>query len=152
MGLDMYMYLRKWEANHENKADFYPGQLESLETMIKARNFLSKSTEYQVGYWRKANAIHKWFVDNCANGKDECQDIWVDEKDLLTLKATCEKVLADHSKANELLPTTSGFFFGSTEYDEWYFSDIEYTVELLNKVLAVITTDKSYDVLYRASW
>lgn len=37
----------------------------------------------------------------------------------------CNKVLADHSKAEELLPTMDGFFFGSTEYDDYYFDDVE---------------------------
>ena len=27
----------------------------------------------EVGYWRKANAIHKWFVDNVQDGNDDCK-------------------------------------------------------------------------------
>ena len=37
----------------------------------------------------------------------------------------CNQVLKDHSKAEELLPTMSGFFFGSTDYDDYYYKDVE---------------------------
>lgn len=38
--------------------------------------------------------------------------------------------------AENLLPTTSGFFFGSTEYDVWYLSDIISCKEQFTKLLA----------------
>ena len=50
-----------------------------------------------------------------------------------------------------LLPTESGFFFGSTEYDQWYVMDIENTIEQLEKVL----NDPQFDscsFFYHASW
>ena len=28
----------------------------------------------QIASWRKANAIHKWFVDNVQDGVDDCGD------------------------------------------------------------------------------
>ncbi len=30
-----------------------------------------------VAYWRKNNAVHKWFVDNLNNGEDDCQEYYV---------------------------------------------------------------------------
>ena len=30
---------------------------------------------YNIAYWRKANAIHGWFVAECADGVDESQQI-----------------------------------------------------------------------------
>lgn len=102
-----------------------------------------------VFYWRKANAIHAWFVDNCADGVDECQHIDVSYDQLCQLRDLCKQVLDDHSKAEELLPTQEGFFFGSTEYDEWYFEYIENTYNMLKEEL-----DHQYpsDYVYRASW
>lgn len=51
----------------------------------------------------------------------------------------------------DLLPTSSGFFFGSTEYDEWYLRDIENTIEQLNTILD--ETDFTEDaILYTSSW
>lgn len=58
------------------------------------------------------------------------------------------KLIKDPSVANLLLPTESGFFFGSTEYDQWYLRDIEETVDILEKCLA----DTSGDYYYRSSW
>lgn len=163
MGLDMYMSIRKYESlssydeNFKEKVSgFYPPELQAFQQKNSERNFLSKETEYQVGYWRKANAIHNWFVENCADGKDECQPIHVNKDELQELLDTCQKVLKDHSKAEELLPTQSGFFFGSTDYDGWYFEDLQYTVELLTDILEFLSQEHPkgiyYDVVYQASW
>lgn len=46
-------------------------------------------------------------------------------KDVQELLSKCEEVLLDHSKGPELLPTTPGFFFGSTDYDDLYYEDVE---------------------------
>lgn len=51
----------------------------------------------------------------------------------------------------ELLPAQSGFFFGSTDYDQWYMSDIDYTIEKILKVLKTTDFDKEI-VFYRSSW
>lgn len=104
----------------------------------------------EVGYWRKANAIHKWFVDNCQDGIDDCRDSYVSASQLEELCDTCERVLSDHTLAEELLPSESGFFFGSTEYDEYYYNDLKYTVELINRVLDKYGDNYSY--VYQSSW
>ena len=49
--------------------------------------------EEQAAYWRKANAIHKWFVDNCQNGVDDCEEYSVGIEDLRKLLNKCEKVI-----------------------------------------------------------
>ncbi len=49
-----------------------------------------------------------------------------------------------------LLPTTSGCFFGSTEYDSYYLDDIKNTKEVLDKVLSLDT--KGWDFEYHSSW
>ena len=33
-----------------------------------------KTIRLEAGYWRKANHIHKWIVDNLQDGKDDCQE------------------------------------------------------------------------------
>jgi len=42
-------------------------------------------------YWRKANAIHKWFVDNLADGVDDCRPLWVSTDHLKELFLTCAR-------------------------------------------------------------
>ena len=160
MGLDMYLYLRKEEYKSKSEfrnqeiTDLYPTELKSFEKDILDRNFASRSvkTDYQVGYWRKANAIHKWFVDNCADGEDNCQPIYVPIDKLKELRNLCNRVLQNKEKANELLQTEDGFFFGTTDYDEWYFRDLEYTKQLLDKVIVFIDSNNDYEAIYQASW
>lgn len=47
-----------------------------------------------VVYWRKANAIHKWFVDNVQHGTDDCgvHDVGIEQ--LRDLRNRCEAVLS----------------------------------------------------------
>lgn len=136
----------------------------------------------EVGYWRKANAIHKWFVDNVQDGEDDCGSYEVDREQLERLLHLChlvkkhsklvegrvangyhfegyEKVydyedgmiIEDPSVAMMHLPTQSGFFFGSTGYDEYYLEDIEDTIEILTNVLE--TTDfETQMIAYSSSW
>jgi hypothetical protein len=60
----------------------------------------------------------------------------------------CRIVIIDKSKAEQLLPSSSGFFFGNTEYDEWYYNDIQNTIEILEKALE----DEDGDYYYSSSW
>jgi len=110
-------------------------------------NRVSKITE-EIGYWRKANAIHAWFVENVQDGDDNCNGHYVDKEDLQDLLDIVNAVLEDHSKAGDLLPTQPGFFFGSTEYDEWYYGDLKLTKEILLEAL----TEQGGDLYYNASW
>ena len=84
------------------------------------------------------------------DGEDNCQPIYVPRSSLIDLKITCEEVLADHSRAEELLPTGAGFFFGSTEYDEWYFHGVEKTVEIVSKLIEDVPEGWAFE--YQASW
>ena len=130
MGLDMYLYGVKQEFN---KHDYNIGGYK-------------ESTE--IGYWRKANAIHKWFVDICQDGTDNCATYYVGKEDLIALKSLCEDVLLEPERAEELLPTQSGFFFGPTAYDDWYFSDIKETIEIIDWALK-----QDFDYFeYHSSW
>lgn len=116
------------------------------------KKFPRESTYENVGYWRKANAIHKWFVENVQDGEDDCEfHRPVTKDDLEALFELCREVLADNSKANELLPNTSGFFFGSQQYDVWYFEDIKKTAELCKQLIDGFDFE-NYDLYYRSSW
>ena len=107
-------------------------------------------TDTEVAYWRKANAIHNWLVDAVQNGKDDCNRYPVTREQLKRLIHDCNTVLDDPSEARVILPTVSGFFFGSTEYDSGYFQDLSDTVNMLEKVLA--DTNYGGQFFYQASW
>ena len=61
------------------------------------------------------------------------------------------KYIENPEIAEEYLPTQSGFFFGGTEYDQWYMQDIESTIEILTKVLKETDFDNQM-VVYTSSW
>ena len=101
--------------------------------------------------WRKANHIHKWFVDNVQNGEDDCWYYEVTREQLEVLLETCKTVINDFRLAESLLPTTSGFFFGSTDYNKWYLEDVEHTIEVVENLLD--TTDFENEmIMYHSSW
>ena len=106
-------------------------------------------TEEDVGYWRKANAIHHWFVTHCQDGVDDGQTYAVSVQQLKTLRRVCVAVLDNHDLAPALLPTKSGFFFGGTAYDEWYFHKLSDTVKILTDVLESASED---GYVYWAWW
>jgi hypothetical protein len=172
MGLDMYMNRRRyiWYDERENL------KITGLKTPVDGAKV--KFLVEEVGYWRKANAIHKWFVDNVQDGVDDCGEYSVSREQLLELLGTVNKVLAscelvkgkvyagttykdgksqeiyedgsvikDSTVAEELLPTGSGFFFGGTDYDEWYLKELESTRDIINEALK-----DSEDITYQSSW
>ena len=102
----------------------------------------------QVIYWRKSNQVHNWFVVNAQDGEDNCQPHSVSREQLEELRDLCRAVLADNDKAEELLPTRRGFFFGAIDYDEWYYYDLQYTVEKIDEVLK----DDRYLYFEYCSW
>ena len=111
----------------------------------------AQEVTFRLAYWRKANAIHQWFVDKCQDGVDECQETFLTREQLQDLVRTCKQVLADKRKASELLPTQEGFFFGGTDYDEYYTQDLEYTVKRIEKILNDPALAK-FDFYYQSSW
>lgn len=138
MGLDMY--LLKGSNNTDTKSRSFQEAFSWEEVGLTV-----------VGYWRKANAVHNWFVTNVQDDEDDCDYYPVEKNQLLELLGICKEVKENHKLAPELLPTCEGFFFGSTEYNEWYFQNIEETIEILNTILE--NTDfKNEKIIYTSSW
>ena len=131
MGLDMYLLKRK------------------------------KEQEQVVGYWRKANQIHHWFVENIQNGNDDQREYIVSKEQLIELLETCYEVLKyvdlkncivkDEEAVRGLLPTYEGFFFGRYDYGEDYIDDIKNTIKILKDVIGNTDFDKE-DIYYSCWW
>lgn len=151
MGLDMYLskktYVKHWDHNGDDNYEVIVKKAGKVVESINTKQITN--IEEEVGYWRKANAIHQWFVDNVQNGVDECQESYVPVNKLQELLDICLYIKKDNKLADELLPTQSGFFFGSTDYDEWYLQTIDQTIEILEKLDLENTNDSFY---YQASW
>ena len=183
MGLDMYLsrktYVKHWDYKEEdNYVITVTRQGEPVTNISTSKiSFL----EEEVGYWRKANHIHKWFVDHVQEGKDDCRETYVSLPQLKELYDTClkaieiklqpvgvhpEKVLVktdtgllqqeeqvlNYNKEilEDILPTSQGFFFGGTQYDEYYMDDVQDTIDILKPI--VENTNPQADYYYRASW
>ena len=109
--------------------------------------------EYEVAYWRKANQIRQWFVDHIEefNEDDNGKYYEVTRELLEDLICDCKYVLNNHDEANNIIPSSSGFFFGNTDYDEWYFKDLENTIKQCNQVINETNWDNEI-VVYTESW
>lgn len=139
MGLDMYLHARKhfWRKDDKPKIDDIPEGYEVSYVMVQAQ------------YWRKANAIHRWFVDNVQDGIDNCQEYYVGREQLESLRNLCTEVL-DGAPPEDRLPTSAGFFFGSTDYDEDYRDDLRQTVKGLDRALTDFNDE--WEFRYSSSW
>lgn len=163
MGLDMFLsrkhYVARLNGTHIDPItsgdEILPIDPERVSYVIE-----------EVGYWRKANAIHHWFVTNVQNGEDDCNPYSVSIQQLKELLHLCEATyqviksvngtISNKEEVAQLLPTLTGFFFGSTDYDEGYVYDLEYTIDLLKRVIGEddkLREKEWYtEYEYRASW
>ena len=182
MGLDMYLHAKRYFSKHL-KTD--TGKQEAI---IAQTGKIGVCEDYGVevqitaAYWRKANAIHKWFVDNVQDGEDDCGDYYVSQDQLRELRDLCQQVLdvAKTKKAkihtstswsngketknyeegskitnadeiHELLPTQEGFFFGGTEYNNFYLDDCRDTIKKIDAILNDPNV-KDWSFEYHSSW
>jgi hypothetical protein len=177
MGLDMYLYkktyVKNWEhTNPELRHEFTVKIGGNVRPDIKPERICYITEE--VAYWRKFNALHGWFVENCGGGVDECQQIYVGEdkmKELLeTLKKVSEvlnrskevvKVLQDwngkdyevttfdcEDELDGIFSPTQGFFFGSDEIDRYFKKEVEETIEVIDGLLKETQSEDAVRGLY----
>ena len=173
MGLDMYLEGKFYFGGRFNEdKDIIELKRKVLwekeEVIYRINTQLIESITLSLCYWRKVNAIHKWFVDNCFEGEyDEYkgEDIDVSISQLKKLKDICKDVLDLLSEAKDyktkkdiidrLLPMQDGFFFGfddSEEGIEYYIEDIKETIPKLDNALKVIEQYNLGYAVYCASW
>lgn len=135
MGLDMYLVGKHYPLNLED------GDGDQVEAI-----------HINLGYWRKANAVHKWFVDMVQSGKDDCGEYPVKTEQLELLMQQCRKVLDGQATPTEAMPTQAGFFFGSLEYDGYYLQDLENTIAICEKAIKKVKNNDRMILYYRSSW
>jgi len=180
MGLDMYLskktYVKQW-SHIEPEKQFEVEVKRGGEpyTDIKSER-VSYVTE-GVGYWRKFNALHYWFVENCQDGVDDGKEHYVtmnqmkelldtlnEVKNLLDKSKLVSKVLTDRvgkeitvecyeceNEVRNILPPMEGFFFGGTEINQYYKDSIDISIEIVQELIN--ESDKySCEFHYHASW
>ena len=150
MGLDMYLSKKTYVKNWAHKEDKHRVVVTlNDQTRLDIKPERVTYVDEEIMYWRKVNAVHAWFVENVQEGIDECQESRVTIEQLDELATICEKVIRD--KNPELLPASSGFFFGSTDYDEYYYQEVEETAKVLREEIRN-NQEKYPEYFYQASW
>ncbi len=143
--------------------------------------YLEDSKGNEVAYWRKANAVHRWFDNQKKGGLEDCEKMEVSKEMLNGLKQICDGIIERLKKevpsletffndtewinknwdtwcpsleltkhCAEVLPTQSGFFFGSTEYGVGYFLNVKETSDQIGKVLTEHPNAEKFK--YHAWW
>lgn len=161
MGLDMYLTKKTYVGNQYRKPNemvkvIMPKNQESATFPIKQpiKNERIFEISESVGYWRKANQIHKWFTDNVQKGVDDCGEYEVTWEELMNLLNDCKKVIENKELAKDILPAQSGFFFGGTKYGEYYFQQINDTIKIIEDLIAEKGDDEHLSgiLYYSSSW
>lgn len=174
MGLDMNLTKKTyigWKFEHRKVKWIVEIEVQWVLKIFDVNNI--DYIEEQQAYRRKANQIHKWFVDHVQDGEDDCGNHYVSVEQLEELVETCKQVIEnlkwqqlvekefddprrkggkekvmvyeDTKLAMKLLPPQEWFFFGGTYLNEYYLKDLENTVEQLKDL------DKMCDYYYQSS-
>ena len=154
MGLDMYLSGKRYLSKYFDATD--SDKVSAINDIFgiageEDNDYGAQEVTFRLAYWRKANAIHKWFVENIQEGNDNCGEYYVNREQLTELMELCESILKGEKLARQDLPTASGFFFGSTEYDDFYKEDLQHTANRIKKILGDSALMK-VDFYYSSSW
>lgn len=90
----------------------------------------------RVGYWRKFDPLHQWFVNNVQEGHDDCRPAYIAPDVLAELEEQLDQVSASEHFVNE----------GDEPMSE---DDIDYTLKIV--VQAKKLQERGWDIYYRAS-
>ena len=163
MGLDITFYKAKRSKDNETKERLEEISLEEIRKTLATEYIQSigernskviKELEEEkentnpwnkVAYFRKVNFLIPFF-----GYEENCSNIEIDKYQVEDLIEACKEVLANHDKASFLLPTQAGLFFGSTDYDDLYFDDVQNVKEKFEEVLADFDMDE--DILIMHCW
>lgn len=131
--------IHKWFVdkvqNGNDDCGYYDVDIEQLQELLDICKEIKEKVILKDGYIKNGQTlVDGKFVDVYDDGK------------FIENPEVCE----------ELLPTKSGFFFGSTEYDEYYMDEINYTIERLEEIIKEeeeMNRDGIYTYIeYHSSW
>lgn len=168
MGLDIYFNKSTKTAfqTAKNENDFSNIKITQLGYFRKVNCLLQFfGYEDNLSYLE----IEKCQIEDLAKTAKELLDVyntfhlqlWLYKKDLESYKSDKEKTkliqeMIDNlwkpfeTAAQEKLPTTTGFFFGSTEYRDYYISDLMDILEIFTNILN--ETDFDTEQVYMHCW
>lgn len=153
----LYEKLFKKDMPKYSKWDFYwekfLKELKPIEDVVAFLNgYADRYYAEDDAYFRKVNCIYAYFQERL-----EDEACFVNEYDLKDIIDRCDQILKGVNlrkeipyeaikRGEELLPTQGGFFFGSTEYDKWYFAHVKDIRKQMKKLLRKF--DKNNDLMY----
>lgn len=130
----------------------YHNEFTAIKTPDEVEELFAKDLDKMFAvsdaYFRKVNFIYEYFRNDMVN-----ESCIVDKSRIGNLIDLCEDVLShkgDEDYAREKLPTTSGFFFGSTDYDDWYWHDVKDCIKQMRKLYKAMDEDDF--VVWGFSW
>lgn len=144
MGLDIRFEKAKRHRVEETEERLNEIKKEFENPNYSVKKFHSLKNEYdelnpwkEVAYFRKVNFLLPFFEygENCS--RLEIDDYKIDE-----LLVKCKQVLEEHSLAETLLPTQGGFFFGNTEYNDWYFYYVKEVYDKFSEIAEDFNSDE----------
>ena len=150
MGLDMYLEAKRCVAPYDAQTEPMrraigaaigyvppkekPGQ---DETLLEVSGVMVR-----VGYWRKFDGLHQWFVNNVQEGHDDCRPAFVSVDTLTELEEQLEQVSDDPASASEHF---------TADIDETLEDgEVDYTLNVLHHARRL--QEQGWDIYYRASW
>lgn len=131
MGLDMFLTAKKDLLNLPFKKD---DNRKDENIIIDYSEYGVESITFNVCQWRKAYAIDNWFTENTLF-VDECEKYLVTTDKMEELIDICKEVLANKDKASQLLPVHDLQSYEGERYDSFYFFDLNFTADKLEKIL-----------------
>jgi hypothetical protein len=155
MGLDMYLDKSLLVSEFDWDKELINKVYDMLGVTDESNNYQHLYIKLPAIYWRKANSIHDWFVQNVQHGQDDCRDdYFVSKRQLVELLALVQK--QKNAKMGEFLKPTDGFCFGPTDNEERFQEDMKYTEAALERELAFIAKEakrgRDWTYTYSSSW
>jgi hypothetical protein len=141
MGLDQYITIRHKSTNRSYKKynDFWKLSVEEREEK-KIPDEPDK--DFIVGYFRKHNMIHKWFVDNVQNGVDDCGRYVITVKDLNKLLDICNRIMAGVTKSKK--PAKFMTDRDGVEHEIWQMDTYTPTEGILEYAKTILPTQSGF--------
>lgn len=141
MGLDQYITIRHKSTNRAYKKynDFW-----NLSDEERAGKEIPDEPckDFIVGYFRKHNMIHKWFVDNVQNGVDDCGRYLIPYSALNVLLDICKNIMAGVTKSKK--PTKFMTDRNGVEHELWQMDTYTPTEETLEYAKSILPTQSGF--------
>lgn len=150
MGLEMYLEAKRYVAPSDTLTEPMRraigaaiGYVPPKEKPGQDPSLLEVSgVTVRVGYWRKCDALHQWFVSNVQAGINDCRPAFVSVDILIELEEKLEPVGDDPASASEHF---------TADVDEMLEEgEVDYTLSILHHAKRLQA--QGWDIYYRASW